>query len=590
MDRKKIETKYKWNLSDLCASDSEVYDSLDRMQARLPEIKVYQGKLKSEKKLLAFLKLNEEIEIEFERISTYAYLHFCENQEDKNYVEMLSKIELIAHDFSIATSFYDSELKSYGVKFLTKIANNKKFENYRLDFLDMIRAFDHILREPEERVASILSLACGGYSDTFDAFDAIDVKFSDVVDSRGKKHKITQADYSLTQESRDRVLRKNAFNSFYKGFIDMQNTIATNYIASVKKDVAFARAYKYDSVLQSALFGDNLDESVYTNLINNVHSNLSLLHKYYALRKICLNLADMSYYDINVSLSKFDQKYTFDQMVDVVTKALAPMGEEYVNNFVNAINHRWIDVYPTLNKSTGAFATHVYNVHPFVLLNTVDNLESAFTLAHEMGHALHSFYSSKLPYNMADYSIFLAEIASTTNEVILLKYLYANAKNKSEKIYYLDKYLRMFKSTLFRQTMFSEFEYFAHECVENNIPLSKEKLNDYYMQLNKQYHGSSIKHDSNINYEWMRVPHFYRSYYVYKYATGLTSAINFASKIVAGDKDALNKYLKLLSSGSSDYSYNLLKDAGVDLKANEPYIVAFNEMKWALKELKELTK
>ena len=587
--RNKIDHKYKWDLSPIFQNDDELYKALDNVKPTLNVLKNYKGKLGNAKDFGEFLKLENKIGLEFERIGVYAFLKHSENLEDTRYVEMNNIIEAVAHKFDVEISFVEPELSKLDEKILISYLNNPDFKDYHLSIKEIIRNKPHILSEQEETLVSNVGKFAGEFSEIFDMFDCVDIKFKDAVNSKGENLPLTSANFSLLLENKDRDLRKSTFKNYYQSFINMSNTIATNYIANVKKDVVFTKIYKHNSTLEQSLFGGNIDKAIYENLIKNVELNTNLLHRYYELKKKILNLKDFEYYDTYVSISDYEKSCTFEESVETIKKALTPMTESYVSLVDKALKERWIDVFPTLGKETGAYSIGLYGVHPYILLNDVGNLNSVFTLIHELGHAFHSYYSdSTQPYELSNYPIFLAEIASTTNEVFLIKYLYKNATSRNEKIYYLDKYLSMFKSTIFRQTMFSEFEDYTHNLVENDEAISKEKLNKFYGELNKRYHGEAINHCEEIEYEWLRIPHFYNSYYVYKYATGLVSAINIANGILNNKPNALGNYLTFLKSGGSDYPTNILKNTGVDLSTSTPFNIAFKEMEWALNELEKL--
>jgi len=588
-ERNQIEEKYTWDLSQIFKTDEEVYSTLEQIKPKLNDIKKFKGNLNTADNILKLFELEKEIGLIFEKIQTYAFLKHSENLEETKYVEMINFIDSISNEFSVESAFIEPELAKLSNKFLEELINDQRFNNHKLSIKEIIRNKPHTLSETEERLVSQVGKFSEDFSEIFDMFDAVDIKFEDVINCKNEKMPLTTSSYSLYLENKDRVLRDSSFKNFYKSFINMANTIATNYIANVKKDTVFSKIYKFDSTLDNSLFGGNIDEKVYNNLIKNVKDKTPLLHKYFSLKKDFLKLPSFEYYDMYVPLSDFEKSYKFEDSIKTIKLALEPMGKDYVSLIDKAFSERWIDVYPTKGKDTGAFEIGLYSVHPYVMLNDVGSLNSVFTLIHELGHAFHSYYSDKYqPYELAGYSIFLAEIASTTNEVFLIKYLYNKATTKDEKLYYLDKYLNMFKSTIFRQTMFSEFEDYAHKLIENNQPISKEKLTTYYGELNKKYHGSAITHCEQIEYEWLRIPHFYRSYYVYKYSTGLVSALNIAIKILNKEENALENYIKFLSSGGSDYPTNILKKTGIDLTTNEPYKVAFGEMEWALKELEKL--
>lgn len=584
--RSQIEEKYKWNTSDIYKSEDDLEKDIEFIRKEIETIKSFKGKLNNKKDILKFFDLDEKLGLVGEKVGAYLYLKHSENLETQRYVQLINLVGALETEISVASSFVQSEMLNNGDEFLLNLANDPDMKNYRLDILEIIRHRPHTLNEGDSRIVSLVGNFSGGYSDVFDNINALDVKF-DSFEVNKKKYKVTNSNVVMLMENKNPVVREKAFKNLSNGYIKLANTIATNYIENLKVDKFYSNIHNHETSLKAGLFENNLEEDVYYNLIKNVNENVKLNHEYLKLRKQFLGLKNLNYSDLFVSLTDYKKKYTYDEMCDTVVDALEVMGEDYVGVVRHAIANRWIDVYPTLGKDTGGYCMGVYGVHPYILLNTVENTNSMFTLAHEMGHAMHSYLSDKTQtHNNADYPIFLAEIASTTNEVLLLKYLYSKATDRKEKIYLLDEYLQMFRTTLFRQTMFSEFEDFAHKLVENDLPISKDILSDEYARLNKVYYGSGLKPCKELSYEWLRIPHFYNGYYVYKYATGITSAICIASKILKGESP--KGLIEFLSAGGSDYPNNILKKMGVDLSTDAPYKEIFGEMKWALEEMKKL--
>lgn len=588
--RSQIEEKYTWNLKDIYSSEEDLRADIDKV-AKYPEIlSSYKGKLKKVRVCLEFFEKCTELSQILDKIEVYISLKLSENLEDNKYIELSSVVSNIAKKIAVATSFEDAELIGYGEKYINKLLKDSRFINYTMSLKNFLREKDHILDEKSEIMMSKAMRSLGGFSDVYDNIDTLDLKFEDAIDAKGKKVEVNQHNYSELMESKDRVLRKNAYLSYLKGYKSLSNTIATNYIGSVESDWFVADSYKFNSVLEESLFGENINKSVYEKLLENVNKNLKFMHKYYVIKKKALKLDKFYIYDRAVKITNLSEKMTYEECYEKVLDAMSILGDEYVQGLKLARDNRWIDVYPCEGKTTGGFCCNMYSPHPYILLNTVDDSRSIYTLAHELGHAMHGYLSAQVqPYQTHDHTIFLAEIASTVNEVLLFKYLYNNAKTKKEKLSHLEKYVGNIIATIYVQTMYSEFEYFAHTLVEEGKPISKDILNNKYRELNEKYYGKGvniIKEDGGST--WMRIPHFYRAYYVYKYATGMSSAINFATRILNGEEGAKEKYLQFLKSGTSDYSINILKNAGVDLEDDKTYKIVFDEISWAIKEMEKL--
>lgn len=576
--REEIEEKYKWDLSEYSESLEACEKELKEVEQRFEEITAFENKLNSDENIYACLKLESEISEVLSRLYVYSSLRVKENAKDSKAVELSEKVGSVCVKFSTLTSFISVEIGELSNEKLKELENNSAYPQFRTYFKSILRQKAHILSKKEEKLLSQMGEFTGGFSDVFDMFDNADVKFKDALDSKGKPHKLTHATYSLLVESPDRELRKNAIINMNSAYGDYNNTLATNYIGDVKVGVYFAKVRNYPSALSASIYNEEASEEVYKTLIEGVNNNLGVFHKYFDIKRRQLGLKNFAIYDIYAKTCEdFDMKLSYEEALELVKQACSPLGEEYIKLLDRAKKERWIDVYENEGKDSGAFSWGSYGVHPVVLTNFVSNCNSLFTLAHELGHCMHTYYSNKnQPYEDAGYTIFVAEVASNVNEMLMLLYLSNKAKTKEEKIYYYDYLLSMFRGSVFRQTMFSEFEYFAHDTYEKTSALSKDILNNYYLELNKRYFGKPVEVLDEIKYEWSRIPHFYSSFYVYKYATGLISAMVIARNIFAGKEGAKENYFKFLSSGSSLPPVELLKMAGVNLEDKATFDEAFS--------------
>lgn len=580
--RSQIEEKFKWDKTVLCKDSKDFEEKIEKINVFLPKFKKFIGKLDSKDAVWKYLKLDEQFEKEVEPAMLYIYLSRDENLADGQNNKLYQKMSILLNKFSIETSPLSTQIQKLPDQLLDEIIADKKFKDYRRDFEMIKKSKKHNLSDDQEQLLSGMDFF--GYSSVMRNLSDVDLKFDKIKDSKGRTYQFDQSKYSLYVRDSDRTLRKNAMTTLNGTFGKFVNTFAENYINKVKADCYFAKVRHYDSALSQALFHEEVSEKVYHTLIEKVHENLPVLFKYFDLKKKALGLKDCYIYDCMADISsKKREKYSYDEAIELLKKALAPLGEEYVSLLERAKTERWIDVFPNENKRSGAYENAIFDAHPFVLTNFEGDLESVFTLAHELGHAMHTYFSNKSqPRALAQYTIFLAEIASTTNEMLLLSYLLDRAEGK-EKVKLYNKLFDMVKSTIFRQAMFAEFEEKIHSLQEASQPLTKDLLCEEYLNLNKLYFGK-VKLIKEIQYEWARIPHFFTEFYVYKYATGLICAINFANRILSGQKGALEDYFKFLSAGSSDTPCNILKESGCDLEGGKAYEVAFDFLKSILSD------
>lgn len=587
--RSEVEKKYQWNLADIFETTEKFNDEFEYLQKNINTLEKYKGKLGDSKVLLEAFNLESELSERLERVYVYAYLMRDQDTTDSVNNARATKTDILLTKFSTITSYILPELTSESDEYLEGLTSDENFAKYKVTLKEILRTKKHILSEKEERILSKAGAFTGDFEETFIMFDNADIKFKSYLDQDKNRVKLSHGLYSLALQLSSQNDRKKAFNSMFNAYKDMINTIATNYAGNVKKDWFYADVRGFKSSMEKATFYENVSPKVYKALVKNVSDNFDVMHDYVAYRKKALGLDVLNMYDMYVPIVEgADIKLTYEESVSLVKEALKPLGKEYADILNTAFSSGWIDVVENKGKKSGAYSWGAYGVHPYVLLNYQQTTHDVFTIAHELGHAIHSYYSSSnQPYEDAGYVIFVAEIASTVNEVLLIKHLLNTTTDKKIRKYLLSYYMDMFRTTVFRQTMFAEFELKAHEMVEKDIPLNAENLSKEYYKLNKRYYGKAVKHNSLIKYEWARIPHFYTAFYVYKYATGLISAVNIASRILEDEKN-VEGYKNFLKAGCSMPPLDILKKAGVDLETSEPYEVAFKEFRDTLKELKEI--
>lgn len=572
--RKDVDPSSKWHIEDYYANDSLWEEAYTKLSQEISSLEKFQGHLSdSAQTLWDCFQKDEEISMELDQLYTYANMRLHEDSANAFYQGLASRAEMLLIQYSAAVSFLTPELLSMPEEKLNAFRKEKKkdFQKYDHFFHNLLRKKAHILTPAEESLLAKAAELGGAPQNIFTMLNDADITFGNITDADGDQVPLTKGRYVTFLESPDRRVRKEAFDTLYTAYLAQKNTLAATYGASVKSDVFFAKARNYESARAMALADDNIPLSVYDNLIETVHAHLPLMHRYVALRKKLLGVEKLHMYDLYAPLvADVDVKISFAEAKETVKKALVVMGEEYVKALDHGMESGWIDVYENQGKRGGAYSWGSYGIHPFVLLNHNDTINSMFTLAHEMGHALHSYFTwQKQPYLYSGHKIFVAEVASTCNEALLMEYLLKTTTDETMRKYLINYYMEQFRGTLFRQTMFAEFEKITHEMAERGEPLTWEGMNQIYGDLNRQYFGDDIVIDEEIQIEWARIPHFYNAFYVYQYATGYSAAIALSHKILTEGQPAVNAYLDFLSKGDSEYSIDLLKGAGVDMSKKE---------------------
>ncbi|MCM3115667.1 oligoendopeptidase F [Neobacillus sp. MER 74] len=572
-NRNDVPTHEKWNLDDIYSDKSKWEEDLLTIEEMAKKLKQYDGTIQDGHSLYQYLHQREELSFLFNKVYAYAMLSVDQNTRDTQAQSNLDRAKQLSVKVSASTSFFMPYLLTLDEETLSGyIKSEKKLDYFAEDLWESFRYKQHVLSKEQEAVLSQLGEALSAPGNIFGMMNNADIKFGEVTSEDGERVELTRGMYSKIIEDTDREKRREAYKAYYQPYLQLKNSIAATLSAAIKTNVTTAKIRQYPSALEKSLFGDNVPKEVYENLIKTTKQNIQPLHQYSRIRKEKLNLDELRQYDMSVPLvSGVKQDISYEEAYDTMCKALAPLGEDYVNILKEFKEKRYIDVRETPGKRSGAYNLGVYGVHPYILLNHQDDLDSLFTLVHECGHGVHSRLSSQhQPQITARYSIFVAEVASTVNEVLLINYLLNNEKNPDVRKHLVNHFIDQFKGTFFTQVMFAEFEMKTHEMAEKGMPLTVEVFNQTYEKLFREYNGDEVVFDEEVKFGWSRIPHFYRPFYVYKYATGFASAIHLATKILEGDQKTLTSYLEFLKSGSSDYPLELLKKTGVDLTTSSP--------------------
>lgn len=589
MQRNEIDKKYLWNTAAIFESEEaweKAFSALENPQFA----KKYKGTLNRAENILSYFRAEEEYEIALMRVYLYAHMKHDEDVSNSKYSSALQKVIQLFTRLGSETAFVIPEISSLKEEYLVAFSKDKSLADYDYFFKRLVEKKKHVLSEKEERILAEVQEPLSTAFEVFEMLDNAEVDFPEI-EYEGKTQRISHGLYSVLLNGSDREKRREVFEKYYSAYRKIVGTLAATYYGNVKQDIFMKNMRGFKTSLEMALFEEDVDASVYKNLVNCVNDATPVMHRYMALRKKMMGLDEMHVYDIFPPLvENADLRLSYEEAYETVIKGLAPLGSEYSELLKKGRDERWIDVYETPGKKSGAYSTSVFGVHPFVLLNYQKTTHDVFTIAHEMGHSIHSYFSQReQPYAKSDYKIFVAEVASTVNEVLLLKYLLNTTKDKTLEKYLVSYFLEMIRTTLFRQTQFAEFEETAHAMAEKGEPLNKDNLSELYYGLNKKYYGDALFHDKDIEIEWARIPHFYNSFYVYKYATGITAAVAIADKILKEGEPAVKKYFEFLSGGSKTDPVSLLKIAGADLTVKETFASVMREFEEYLNKLENYT-
>lgn len=591
-ERSEIPAEYKWRLTDIYADEAAWQTDFDKLKGELPKIGQFRGKLAgAAKDLAACLKLRDDIGVISGKLYAYARMHRDGNTADAKYQGLTGKVEALLAEAGAATAYIEPEILAIPETTLAKFRKEEPgLKDYSFYFDNLLRQKKHVLSPAEEEILSRSAEATSAAENAFNMLAHADMRFPEITGEEGEKVQLSEGRYRSFIMSPDRKVREEAFKGLFGTYNQYRNTFAATLGGSVKKNVFYAKTRKYNTTLESALEGDNVPQAVYDNLIATVHNNLGPLHRYVALKKKALGLETMHMYDLYTPLVRDVRlRFEYEEGLKVIKDALAPLGPEYAAILDKSYTAGWMDVYENKGKQTGAYSWGVYGAHPFVLLNYHHRYDDVSTIAHELGHAIHSYYSHKhQPYATSHYTTFTAEVASTTNEILLIDHMLKTTTDKKTRLYLINQYLEAVRATVYRQTMFAEFEKLIYARVEAGETLTADMLDALWHELNAKYYGPGIVVDKEIDVEWARIPHFYWHFYVYQYVTGYAAATALADQIQKEGQPAQDRYIGFLKSGGSDYSIEILKRAGVDMSTPKPIEVTLQKFSALLDELEKI--
>jgi len=590
MEREESLEIHKWKLEDIYASQEEWDRDFAYLESIIDKYSYFRGNLKDEEVMREYNKFDEEFSRIYMNLYLYSYLGHDTSLKDTRYETNLDKIDNLGNKLAQLTAYLSPEFASLDNSYFLELLKKEEFKDYRLTYESIMDNKKHTLSEKEEEALATTDSFSGGFHDIYNTLIDIDMVFpSFEVD--GKQYKLTDELFGLYMSDKNREVREKAYTNLYNTYKQFAHTFAKLFTYHLKMTSSDLKLRKFSTYLDGSLEGSRIPKGVYYNLVNKVSENVDVMKEYFKLLAKETGIDDFKYYDSYVSISSLDKKFDYQEQEKIVRKALSILGEEYSSLLNEAFTKRWIDVYPSDTKAGGGYQYGSYDTHPYVFLNNTDDYSSMSTLAHELGHAMHSYYSNKnQPYITHNYSLFVAEVASTVNEILLNRYMIANSNDIDEKIYYIDQYVKQIKSTVFRQTMFSEFEERMHYLIENDYPLNLEMINKEYKKVLDKHFEGAISIDERLEHEWIRIGHFYRPFYVYKYATSYTTANYIATCIIEDKNNMREKYFELLKSGGNDYPNEILKKVGVDLETDEPYDILFADLEGAISSLKQLLK